>query len=56
MLLMMSATFAYDWSFTDYEFCSAYDPESFDAETDFTIKCLDDNEEVVYLEDYLNKL
>lgn len=53
LALLVNSAYAYDWSFADLEDCSSYDAESFDSSTDFTIKCLDDNESAVFLEDYL---
>lgn len=53
LALIVNSAYAYDWSFADLEYCSSYDAESFNIEEDFKIKCLDDNEEAILLEDYL---
>ena len=54
LILTMNVSHAYDWNYADLENCSSYDLESFNSDTDFAIKCLDDEEDLVYLEDYFN--
>lgn len=51
-ILFSLQAIATDWDFTTLENCSDYDVESFDIDTDFMIKCVDDEGETVYLEDY----
>jgi hypothetical protein len=53
LILIVNTVYAYDWSFADLEYCSNYNAESFDTDTDFVIKCVDSDESIVYLEDYL---
>ena len=52
LILFSLQAIATDWDFTTLENCSDYDVESFNADTDFSIKCIDEEGETVYLEDY----
>jgi len=52
-LIFSLQALAFDWDYSTLEDCSSYDVESFNTDTDFSIKCIDHQGEVSYLEDYL---